>query len=755
MAPSFHEREHWTLFRTLQGLKQVIGVDIHLLPKLVAKELTDNALDASSHCETGLLEGNGFFVEDYGKGISGTDEEIASLFSINRPLRSTKYYRMPTRGAVGNGSRVIAASVLVSEGTLKVMTRGRCLQLFPQFDAGETLYRQTGNYNKTGTRIEVTLPNFNLNNVFEWSNKAIQLNRGNRYKGKTSPHWYDFDFFYELVKSSPDDLTVARFVEEFDSLSGDIKWKIAEEFNVKKVKKLNRVDIERLQLRMRKLAKPVSTERLGLVGDIEGFDVYHKTHGNFEIRLEEQMSQPIVPYVLEVWVKNSDKFRSTFCVNRTPVTGNVNTHVYPQDVWLFGCGIDCRANVKTPKEILVNVITPYMPITSDSKAPDFSALNDKIGAAITAAIKKSKSKQSNPKQKKISQKQVVLDNLDVAMIKSSDNYLYRYSQRQIYYVARAIVNRELGKDLTYKNFIKIITGHEAEKGSELRNIYRDDRGVLYHPHLKETITLGTLSVENYKTPEWTFNKIIYCEKEGFIEILKSAKWPEKHDCALLTSKGYSTGAARDVLDLIGESDEELLFFCIHDADIDGTLIYQSLVEATRIRPQRKVRVVNLGLEAEEGLDMGLQVETLKKKQPKNCADYVSVRWQKWYKSNRIELNAMDTPTFIKWLDKKMEDYANGKLIPPDHILSNEFESKGEQKIKDKVRDKLIREAKIEERTEEILKQIFPKFKEKLRLEELKATVKKKLSDNPYLQWKKPISDVVDEILAGLLTEYDV
>ncbi len=725
------------------------------MPKLVAKELTDNALDAGSHCKIDFLDVNGFFVEDNGDGIPGTDEEIANLFSINRPLRSTKYYRMPTRGAVGNGSRVIAASVLVSEGTLKVMTKGRCLQLFPQFDTGETLYNRIGNYNKPGTGVEVTLPNFNLNNVFEWSQKAIQLNRGNIYKGKTSPLWYDFDFFYELVKSSPDDLTVARFIEEFDSLSGDIKWKIAEEFSVKKVKKLNRADIERLLLKMRKLAKPVSTGRLGFIGKLEGFDAYLKTHGNFETRLEKQRIRPITSYVLEVWVKNSDEFRSTFCVNRTPVTGNISTHVYPQNIWLFGCGIDCKTNIKTPKEILVNVITPYISITSDSKAPDFSALNDKIGAAIATAVKKSKSKQSIPRQKKISQKQVVLDNLDVAMIKSSDNYLYRYSQRQIYYVARAIVNRKLGKDLTYKNFIKIITEHEGEKGSVLRNIYRDDRGVLYHPHLKETITLGTLSVENYKTPEWTFNKIIYCEKEGFIEILKSAEWPEKHDCALLTSKGYSTGAARDVLDLIGASDEELLFFCIHDADTDGTLIYQSLVEATKIRPQRKVRVVNLGLEAEEGIDMELQVENPRKQQKKKCADYVSVRWQLWYKSNRIELNAMDTLTFIKWLDKKMEDYANGKLIPLDHVLSDEFESKGEQKIKDKVKDKLIREAKIEERTEDILKQIFLKFKEKLRLEELKATVKKKLSDNPHLQWKKPVSDVVDEILAGLLIEYDV
>ena len=51
-----------------------------------------------------------FFIEDDGPGLDGTPEEIAELFSIRRPMRSTKLLRLPQRGALGNGLRVVGWS---------------------------------------------------------------------------------------------------------------------------------------------------------------------------------------------------------------------------------------------------------------------------------------------------------------------------------------------------------------------------------------------------------------------------------------------------------------------------------------------------------------------------------------------------------------------------------------------------------------------------------------------------------------------
>jgi hypothetical protein len=61
-------------------------------------------------------------------------------------------------------------------------------------------------------------------------------------------------------------------------------------------------------------------------------------------------------------------------------------------------------------------------------------------------------------------------------------------------------------------------------------MYREARGSLYHPHSDGAIALGTLMVEEYERPAWTFNKLLYIEKEGFSEALKEVKWPERHDC---------------------------------------------------------------------------------------------------------------------------------------------------------------------------------------------------------------------------------
>ena len=36
----------------------------------------------------------------------------------------------------------------------------------------------------------------------------------------------------------------------------------------------------------------------------------------------------------------------------------------------------------------------------------------------------------------------------------------------------------------------------------------------------------------------------------------------------------------------------------------------------------------------------------------------------WLQTHRVELNAMTTPQFIAWLDRKMAEHGDGKLVPP-------------------------------------------------------------------------------------------
>jgi DNA topoisomerase VI subunit A len=146
-------------------------------------------------------------------------------------------------------------------------------------------------------------------------------------------------------------------------------------------------------------------------------------------------------------------------------------------------------------------------------------------------------------------------------------------------------------------------------------------------------------VEQYERPTWRFDKVLYIEKEGFSEMLKDEQWGEKHDCAIMSSKGFSTRAARDLIDKLAEHDEPVTVFCVHDADAFGTTIYQSLQQETRARGARKVRIENLGLEPWEAIAMELEVEEVKRgERRKPVADYVLSRdgnWAEWLQTHAL------------------------------------------------------------------------------------------------------------------------
>jgi hypothetical protein len=95
------ERQDWTLFRSLETLGQKAGVPANKLRRLCLKELTDNALDAGGQATIREPVPNHYVIRDHGKGMDGTPEEIARLFSIDRGLVSSKLWRKPQRGALG------------------------------------------------------------------------------------------------------------------------------------------------------------------------------------------------------------------------------------------------------------------------------------------------------------------------------------------------------------------------------------------------------------------------------------------------------------------------------------------------------------------------------------------------------------------------------------------------------------------------------------------------------------------------------
>jgi hypothetical protein len=699
------EREDWSLFRTVEGLQQKAGVAKHNLFRLVLKELTDNGLDEGAQVRVGSLSNNGYFVEDDGRGIDGTPEEIAQLFSIARPMISTKLLRLPTRGALGNGLRVVAGAVLASQGSLVVITRNRRIALRPDRDGATTVIGTEPVEFPVGTRIEIDLGPAIPNNgdALSWANTAIQLaDEGNTYSGKTSPWWYDAPQFHELLYARGN-TPVRELVAHLDGCTGARAGEIVAAARLGRTacKDINLLQATKLLEIARKNAKPVTPERLGSVGPIFSNTAYARAFGMAQFGSVAPMAE--IPFVVEAWAckRQVEKTQLTVCVNRTPVTGNIYAARDKRDIDAFGCGIR-HTIAKAPRDvqfiIYLNITTPYMPITSDGKAPDLYPFLAKIRDTVQKAVRKAHRPDARDK---LSQKDVVIDNLDAVIEAVSGDGEFRFNERQLFYALRPIVMDETGEELKIGNFKSIITDYENEHG-EIPGMYREPRGSIYHPHRGETITLGTLMVEDYERPIWAFNKLLYIEKEGFSEALKDNGWPERHDCAVTSSKGYTTRAVRDLVDKIAEHDEPCTIYCVHDADAYGTMIYQTFQEETKARGARKVQIVNLGLEPWEAVEAGLEVETVEEGgKHKPVADYVLAReddedWDEWLQTHRVELNVMTTPEFIEWLDAKMAEQGDGKLIPPPGVLAAELDQRIEEKVRASITERILREAGFEE-----------------------------------------------------------
>jgi hypothetical protein len=756
-------RDDWTVFRNLATLPQKAGLPVHLLRRLVVKELVDNALDATGgkQCEL-RKEGNSYSVKDWGPGIPGGADFICNLFSIRRPLTSSKLLRLPTRGALGNGLRVVVGAVLATGGTLRVITGGIVYHLRPQDDGTTALAGTDESSQDTGTTVLVSLPGLPDDpSDLAWGELANTFRFSKLYAGRTNPFWYDSDSFYELCLSAQDrsPSALAGLFEGWGGGKGE-----ADPDNDKVLlglpERCNEVDRDGADAflgRMREVAKQFPAKRIG-GGDGRVADAYVSRSGYIKVQPGRGKFTAEIPYVVEAWAvrAKSDKDAFTPFVNGTPVATEAEiARQKPTEIAIWGCGLQHRFTVaKAPALVYLNIISPHVPITNDGKSPDFKRYMGDVAKCLTGATRKLKSaikKEDQPD----SQRDLIIANLRPAMRKASGNGQYRYSLRQLFYAVRPyILDAHDGKELDYNYFASVVTKYESDNG-DLKGMYRDPRGNLYHPHTGETIPIGTLAVEEYKRPDWTFNKVLYCEKEGFVNMLVADGWPERNDCALLSSKGFASRAVRDVIDLMGEGEEEITFFCVHDADASGTLIYQSLQDETAARPGRKVKIINLGLDPWEALDMGLARESFDRKgRTVPVAGYIERAdqdwrdeyqkppagfdsWQEWLQGHRVELNAMTSPQFINWLDDKMRPYNRGKVVPPEAVLKQTAHRLLEQETRRKLSEQILRDADIDRKVDNFMSYI--KFDDNLA-----PTVEAGLEKDPRQQWIGPLASKVRE-----------
>jgi hypothetical protein len=226
---------------------------------------------------------------------------------------------------------------------------------------------------------------------------------------------------------------------------------------------------------------------------------------------------------------------------------------------------------------------------------------------------------------------------------------------------------------------------------------RDDRGSFFD--LVDNIPLGTTAVARYRRPSWRFHKVLYCEKEDHKKILEQAGWPFRHDCAVMSGKGYSSRAARDLIDQIADTvaNEPVAVFCLHDADAAGSMIAHTLQEATLARGRRRIEIIDLGLYPQQAIDMGLPIEDILYDRPQPVSDYITNQpgnWYAWLQHHRIELNALSPSELMEFLDEQIEQHGELKVVPPAVYIANYITDNIRNTILEQERERVLREAEV-------------------------------------------------------------
>jgi DNA topoisomerase VI subunit B len=414
--------------------------------------------------------------------------------------------------------------------------------------------------------------------------------------------------------------------------------------------------------------------------------------------------------------------------------------------------------------ITVAITSPMFRLVSDGKAPDVGPFRTALTEAISKAAKEAgreiaadmsaQQKQAAARRQQQQQKEAqqlkiadrirrqerraqieakkaerrarpnideVVEELLPGAIKIEEASGLMFNTRRLLYRIRDEVYRRAGQELKQNYFDKMVTKLEAERGDLSQLLIREARGFFSIPHDGSATPLGTVNVRKFQRPPWRFNKIVVIEKEDLRLMLQQAGWDRRHDALLMSPKGFNTRASRDLIDKNAETSEPVKAYSVHDADAAGTVIQHTLQHATLARAARKVEIIDLGLQPWEGILLELPIETVPIKNTKDgkpirraVGAYVRERtdraptgetWEEWLQHSRIELNAFTSAELITWLDRKMEELGNGKLIPPDDVLRDEFhkhvryraEDAIEQAIEQRLDNQLttIEEAKTE------------------------------------------------------------
>jgi len=353
--------------------------------------------------------------------------------------------------------------------------------------------------------------------------------------------------------------------------------------------------------------------------------------------------------------------------------------------------------------------------------------------------------------------EAVVKVLPEAIEKASGGGACEFSQRDLYYAARQLIQRFTDKALEQKYFDRIVDNWEKEHGL-IEGRLRDPRGYLLEPHTGKKIPLGTKAVDEYDIPLYLYDTILYFEKKGMESKCAWGKIPDRYDCAIMACEGYAVRAAKSLLQA-AQRRHKMKVFCFHDADPHGYNIARTLSRATGAH-NYFVEVIDAGLHVQDALDMGLAVETFfrKKRLPRRLEltelekEYFEGEqlYGGWKDCRRVELNALsaDPHRFVEWVESKLVEHGCAqKLVPPKAIINKHARDKRDIILREEIRAAIDDYLDVEG----LIGPVCDKLSPRVEIEGIPAEVKSWAEDLPPEHWTHQVSALVREGVDGLGT----
>ena len=391
---------------------------------------------------------------------------------------------------------------------------------------------------------------------------------------------------------------------------------------------------------------------------------------------------------------------------------------------LHGCGLDIK--VKGPKradyDIDLSLITPYVHLTGDGKAPYLGHFRDAIEEAVRIAAGRAYRNLVRP-EAAMSVRDAAYAVMEEAYLKVSDNdggTRLPAKARQIMYAARGkileLTRREKFDDKYFTQHLLPDYLQDHPEETALWDVVYDARGHLTEPHTGRSVPLGTVPVREYlgqrpnkpqrprlhanglyptSGPQNRFRNVLFVEKEGFDELFEAVGLAERYDLAIMSTKGMSVVAARQLLDELAENVDKILV--LHDFDVSGFSIAGTLgTDSRRYTFERDLSdvIVDIGLRLEDVISYSLESEVVdvpnraarRETLERHGATDDEIEFLAPEDENkecrRVELNAMTSRDLVDFVEMSLRINGVEKVIPDAEVLVSHARHGLETKLSD-------------------------------------------------------------------------